>query len=128
MRARYRSMTLSVRASACLAVWLVLGSANHAIAQSSPSPYTYATRYDFMGRVVGTIAPDPDGGGPLAYQAVRNTYDAAGRVTKVESGELSSWFSEATAPSSWSGFAVYKTVETTYNAQNQATFEVVKGS
>jgi RHS repeat-associated protein len=81
-----------------------------------------------MGRVVGTIAPDPDDGGPLAYQAVRNTYDAAGRVTKVESGELSRWFSETTVPSSWSGFTVYKTVETTYNAQNQATFEVVKGS
>jgi RHS repeat-associated protein len=81
-----------------------------------------------LGRITGTIAPDPDGAGPLAYQAVRNTYDAAGRLIKVESGELSSWFSEATAPSSWTGLTVYKTVDMTYNAQNQKTFETVKGS
>src|SRR3546814_9016771 len=30
-----------------------------ASAQSSASPFTYATRYDAAGRVTGTIAPDP---------------------------------------------------------------------
>jgi RHS repeat-associated protein len=98
------------------------------MAQSSPSAYTYGTRYDRMGRVTGTIAPDPDGGGPLLYLAARNTYDQAGRLTKVESGQLGSWFSEATAPSDWSGFDIKKIVETTYNAQNQKTLEVVKGA
>jgi RHS repeat-associated protein len=81
-----------------------------------------------MARVTGTIAPDPDGAGPLLYLAVRNTYDVASRLIKVESGQLSSWSSEATAPPSWSGFAIYEIVETSYNAQNQKTLEIVKGS
>ena len=88
----------------------------------------YATRYDLIGRITGAISPDPDGGSPLSFQAVRNTYDAAGRLIKVESGELASWYSEATAPASWGGFTIYNTVDTSYNAQNQKTLEVVKGS
>ena len=83
--------------------WLLAGVvwAPATSAQTSPSPYTYGTRYDLLGRVTGTLAPDPDGAGVLKYQAVRNTYDAAGRLTKVESGELATWFSEATAPAGW---------------------------
>jgi len=94
---------------------LAIAWINGVSAQSSPSPYTYATRYDLMGRVTGTIAPDPDGGGPLHYLAVRNTYDPAGRLTRVESGELSAWYSENTAPENWTGFTIYKSVETTYD-------------
>lgn len=128
MNARVVSPSAFVRFVSFATLVLTIALAQQAIAQSSPSAYTYATRYDLMGRVTGTIAPDPDGGGPLAYQAVRNTYDGAGRLIKVETGELAGWFSEATAPASWSGFTVYKTVDTTYNAQNQKTLEVVKGS
>ena len=73
-------------------------------AQASASPYTSATRYDLAGRVVGTIAPDPDGAGSIAYAAVRNTYDVNGWLVKVEKGELAAWQSEAVAPSAWSGF------------------------
>ncbi len=116
---------------ACMARLVALGAmtafATQAFSQSSPSPYTYGTRYDLLGRVVGTIAPDPDVTGPLTYQAVRNTYDGAGRLTRVEKGELSSWLSEATPPAAWTGFTIYGTVDTSYNAQNQKTLEVVKG-
>ena len=66
-------------------------------AQASPSAYTSGYRFDAMQRVVGTISPDPDGAGPLLYGAVRNTYDGAGRLTKSEKGELSSWKSESIA-------------------------------
>ena len=59
-----------------------------AYAQSAPSAHTSATRYDAMGRVTGTIAPDPDGAGPLKYAATRTTYDAAGCLIKVEMWEL----------------------------------------
>ncbi|WP_163589723.1 hypothetical protein, partial [Klebsiella pneumoniae] len=45
-----------------------------AMAQSAPSDFTMGTRYDLAHRVVGTIAPDPDGAGPLHHLAVRNTY------------------------------------------------------
>ncbi|WP_379553562.1 RHS repeat domain-containing protein [Qipengyuania sp. DGS5-3] len=100
-----------------------------AAAQASPSPYTSATRYDAAGRVVGTIAPDPDGGGALKYLATRTSYDARGNVTKVESGELSSWKSEAYDPhTQWTGFTIHTTAETTYDASNRKLTDRVKGS
>src|SRR5262245_32988905 len=107
MSARIQSLDLNRCFGSILALVAAASCASQAVAQSSPSAYTYATRFDLLGRIVGTIAPDPDGGGGLGYQAVRNTYDAAGRLVKVESGELSSWFSETTAPASWSGFTIY---------------------
>ncbi|HEX8366494.1 MAG TPA: RHS repeat-associated core domain-containing protein [Allosphingosinicella sp.] len=96
-----------------------------ALAQSAASPFTSATRYDVMRRVTGTIAPDPDGAGPLGFAAVRNTYDAAGRLTKVERGELSAWQSEAVAPANWAGFTVLQTVDTVYDAQNRKVRETL---
>jgi len=90
--------------------------ANQAYAQASSSAYTTGFRYDAAGRLTGTIAPDPDGTGSLHYAAVRNTYDAAGRLTKVETGELSIWQSEAIAPSSWDAFTISKTLDTVYDA------------
>ncbi len=97
-------------------------------AQAVPSDYTSATRYDAMGRVTGTIAPDPDGSGALKYLATRTTYDQAGRPIKVESGELSSWRSEAIAPASWgSAFIVYTITETSYDALSRKLTEKVSG-
>lgn len=97
-------------------------------AQASPSAYTTGYRYDATRRVVGTIAPDPDGSGSLHYLAVRNTYDDGGRLTKIEKGELSSWQSESVAPSAWTGFTVYNSVETTYDLLDRKLTETVKGS
>lgn len=87
-----------------------------ALAQASASDFTSATRFDLEGRVTGTIAPDPDGAGGLHHLATRNTYDAAGRLTKVENGELAAWQSEAIAPANWTGFAVQSVVDTNYDA------------
>jgi RHS repeat-associated protein len=103
-------------------------AATSAHAQSAPTPYTSATRYDLHGRAVGTIAPDPDGAGPLAYAATRTTYDIAGRPTKVETGELAVWQSEAVAPAAWTGFTILSSVETVYDAQDRKTREITRGS
>lgn len=89
-------------------------------AQASASAFTSATRYDAARRVTGTIAPDPDGSGPLHHLAVRNTYDQAGRLTKTEKGELQTWQSEAIAPANWptsptTGFVVQQQTEFTYD-------------
>ncbi len=86
-----------------------------AMAQSAPSDFTTGTRYDAAHRVVGTIMPDPDGAGPLHHLAVRNTYDANGRLTLVEKGELAAWQPEAVTPASWSGFTVQQRVEMVYD-------------
>ena len=97
-------------------------------AQASASPFTSGTRYDIDGRVVGTIAPDPDGAGSIAFAAVRNTYDVNGRLIKVEKGELAAWQSEAVAPSAWSGFTIFQTVDTTYDLSGRKIKDVVSAS
>lgn len=99
-----------------------------ALAQSAPSPFTTAVRYDAARQLTGTIAPDPDGSGPRAFAAVRNTYDDAGRLTKVEKGELAAWQFEAVAPKNWSGFTVLQTVETAYDALDRKVKESLSGS
>lgn len=67
-------------------------------------------RYDLQRRVVGVISPDPDGAGVLKHPAVRNTYDAAGRLTKVETGYVNSQLD-----ADWPGFVVVKTAETSFD-------------
>ncbi|MDP9421339.1 MAG: RHS repeat-associated core domain-containing protein [Pseudomonadota bacterium] len=106
----------------------VLGAAP-AFAQSSPSAYTSASRYDALGRVTGTIAPDAEGAAPWSFLAVRNTYDDWGRLTKVESGVLNTWQSEAVAPKDWSTsvFTVHSTVDRTYDNLGHKLSETVRG-
>jgi RHS repeat-associated protein len=104
--------------------WLLLAVAmTHAVAhaQASPSAYTWATRYDLMRRVVGTIAPDPDGSGSIHYAAVRNTYDVDGRLVKIETGELTAWQAETIAPASWTGFTVFRTLDAAYDGMDRKT-------
>jgi RHS repeat-associated protein len=110
-----------------------------ALAQVLPSDFTTGTRYDAANRVVGTIAPDPDGSGPsapLLYAAVRNTYDIDGRLTIVEKGQLSSWQSESVLPSAWpvwnpatqTGFQIFAKVVTSYDALDRKVLETSWGS
>lgn len=95
-------------------------------AQSQPAPFTTGFRYDAVQHLTGQILPDPDGSGPLHFAAVRNSYDAAGRLVRVESGELAAWQSETIAPSAWSGFTVFQTVETTYDETDRKLLENVR--
>lgn len=99
-------------------------------AQTAPTPYTSAARYDALDRLTGTIAPDPDGPGPLQYLAVRYTYDLGGRLIKLETGQLSVWQATSIAPSAWgSAFNVFTTIETSYDGSSgRKTKEVTKGS
>ncbi|MEA3011355.1 MAG: hypothetical protein QOJ91_3047 [Sphingomonadales bacterium] len=85
-------------------------------AQSSPSAYTTGIRYDMLGRETGTLFPDPDGAGPLRYGAVRKTYDDAGRLVRIENGELADWQSEAVDPASWASFTVFDQIDTAYDS------------
>ncbi len=95
-----------------------------AFAQSSPSAFTSGARYDLDRRVVGTIAPDPDGSGPLGYAATRTTFDARGLVTKVEAGELSAWQSDTVAPAAWSGFTIFRTIDSSYDIEGRKVKDV----
>ena len=108
---------------------LVLAAASSAAwAQASPSAGTYAARYDPMRREVGTISPDADGAAPFSSLATRMTYDTAGRLTKVETGALAAWQSEAVAPADWTGFTIFTRVDTAYDSMGRKVREVVSGS
>ena len=94
-----------------------------ASAPAGPAPFTTSYRYDPAQRVTGTIAADPDDSGPLHYLAVRNSYDLAGRLVRVEKGQLQDWQSEGVAPSAWPNFTVSEQVETVYDALDRKVAE-----
>jgi RHS repeat-associated protein len=71
-------------------------------------------RYDILRRVVGQAGPDPDGAGPLKHRATRNTYDAAGRLTKVEQGTVMSQ-----SDADWALFAPLQSVDTVYDLMDR---------
>jgi YD repeat-containing protein len=123
MRRRLARFALGLAAASAAA-----GGASPALAQASPLAHTSAVRYDAMNRVTGTIAPDPDGAGALKFAATRTTYNSVGLPTKVETGELASWQSEAVAPASWTGFGVLSSVETSYDNVYRKATVVTKGS
>ncbi|WP_152616502.1 RHS repeat domain-containing protein [Sphingomonas sp. ERG5] len=110
------------------AVLATIGTGTPAAAQSAASDFTFAKRYDAARRVTGTIAPDPDGTGPTKYAAVRNTYDAGGRLIKVEKGELAAWQAEDVAPKNWANFTtfnIFQTVDTSYDVMNRKIRETL---
>lgn len=82
-----------------------------ALASQVAAPFTSGARYDLLGRVTGTILPDPDDSGPLLYPAARNTYQN-GLLVKTETGQLADWQDENTAPAVWEDFTEF-TIETT---------------
>lgn len=97
--------------------------------QGLPADFTSAWRYDVQRRVTGTIAPDPDGSaGPVHHTAVRNTYDSAGHLVRVEHGELAAWPSQDVAPKDWSDFTIFETVDATYDQLDRKTSEKVSGA
>ena len=82
---------------------------------------TSTARYDALRRVVGTIAPDPDGAGPRVNLASRNTYDTQGRVTLTEQGTTN-----GQSDTAWAAFAPVASVTTTYDTADHKLTETVK--
>ncbi len=118
----------SLAVSLGLTLW---GIAAEAGAAQVERAYTPVTRYDLKGQVTGTIAPDPDGGGPLRHLATRNTYNALGQLAKIETGELSAWLDETVAPRNWGGaavFTVFLSTEYSYDDYGRKASELVRGA
>jgi len=114
-RARARAILMS--AGTTTLALLLAGAAQAQEAQ--PTVYSSAIRYDGAGRVVGTIAPDPDGAGPLRHAATRISYNAVGQKVKVESGELSAWQPTSVAPNAWPGFTIFETQDFAYDVMGR---------
>jgi RHS repeat-associated protein len=81
-------------------------------AQSCGSAFTTVYRYDSARQLVGTISPGVGAG----YPAIRNTYDSAGRIIKIERGSLSQCPADNVLPADWSGFIPTQIAERTYDA------------
>src|SRR6185436_14847216 len=102
-----------MRATLWTLTCVVAAFAGTARAQSSASAFTTGYRFDAMQQLVGVIRPTAGGG----YEALRNTYDAEGRTTKVERGYLTQWQSETTLPANWPGaqFVILEVTDSTYD-------------
>lgn len=87
--------------------------------ESAPSSFTTNYRYDAARQLVGTIGPS----GSSAFEAVRNTYDAEGRLTKVEHGSLTTVPSASIPPVSWPGFGALEVTERTYDVMGRMLTE-----
>ncbi|WP_161966022.1 RHS repeat domain-containing protein [Steroidobacter cummioxidans] len=85
--------------------------------------FTTAYRFDLARQVVGVISP-ADGAG---REAVRNTYDSEGRITKIERGVLTACPSEDVLPRDWQGFDVRHVVEKAYDVMGRLLSEKRSG-
>ncbi|WP_049974698.1 RHS repeat protein [Azospirillum sp. B4] len=102
---------------------LALAIAPQVRAQASAQAYTTAYRYDMGNRVVGIIQPSANGS--ARYPAVRNSYNAQGNLTKVETGYLTAWQPETVAPANWSGFTVVQEVDMAYDANGNKAWDAL---
>ena len=91
-----------------------VGLASAASAQTlSATDYTQYAQYDVLRRPVLQIEADPDGSGPLLRRATKTTYDAAGRVVRVDVG--------VTSNTTGSDFAIQSSMFTRYDAAGNKT-------
>lgn len=68
--------------------------------------------YDVLRREIGVVAPDPDGGGSLAFPATKTTFDADGLTTSVQQGTTT-----GQSDTAFSSFAQFRRVDTAYDNQ-----------
>lgn len=83
------------------------------ISGAADTTYRY---YDATRRLRASVAPDPDGGGPLFYSVVKMTHDADGNPITIEKGEVSS-------PSNWNSLTVYARTTAGYNTYGRPVRE-----
>lgn len=121
----WRRAVLMSATGASLAVLLAGGAQAQ---ESQPTVYSSAMRYDGAGRLVGTIAPDPDGGGPRGYPATRTRYNAVGQRVQVETGVLSAWQPTSVVPNNWPGFTVFQSQDFTYDTMGRLVRTRTTGS
>ncbi|QDK35986.1 RHS repeat domain-containing protein [Sphingomonas sp. IC081] len=77
---------------------------------------TVRYRYDALRRIVGVIAADPDGSGPLKSRAERITYNADGQTSLVEQGTVNSQ-----SDGDWASFSPSQQLSSTYDSNTRKT-------
>ncbi|NND60926.1 MAG: RHS repeat-associated core domain-containing protein [Gammaproteobacteria bacterium] len=90
--------------------------------------FTTQYRYNLNGLQTGVIQAD-DGVGLIRYRATRRTYDSAGRLIRVESGQLHSRPGPQVAPANWEAattFDKFETVVTKYDTHGRKIQETIE--
>lgn len=77
--------------------------------------------YDAARELVATMAPDPDGAGPLKTQASHFTYDADGQRISAERGTVPSQATD------WSGFVASEVVQSAYDTAGRKVSDTLVG-
>src|SRR5690606_35691602 len=72
---------------------------------------TVRNRYDAARQRIGTVGPDPDGGGALHHRAERVAYNDRGQPTTVERGTV-----DSQSDGDWAGFTALESVQTEYDS------------
>jgi len=81
-------------------------------------------RYTQQGRLDGIAGIDPDGGGTLAYRAIKYTYNADWQPIAVEQGTV-----VGQGNANWSGFTTLRKQTSTYDSHGRLTKQaLVNGS
>jgi RHS repeat-associated protein len=84
---------------------------------------TIKYRYDSANQPIGTVSPDPDGGGTLKMRATRLTYRSDGQVSKRELGTVNSQ-----SDADWALFAPLQTVDITFDTNSRAVQQKLSAS
>ncbi len=80
---------------------------------------TIYRRYDRLGRMVGGVAPDPDGAERLNRPAQRITYNANGQTTKTEDGYVNS-----PLDAGWAGFTAMLSLSSSFDVNDRKLKDV----
>lgn len=81
---------------------------------------TTTYRYNGGNELVGTIGPDPDGGGALKRGAIKTSYNDAGQPLVSEIGNVN-----GTSDTDWAGFASAQQTTSSYDANGFKTADTV---
>lgn len=110
----------SITATTTLA-YDVVGNVTSADGPLSGALDTVYFRYDALRRRTGVVSADPDGTGALLRRAERTTYDARGRVTKLETGTVTD-----VTDTAWNAFSSLQQTEMTYDTADRPLTQTVK--
>lgn len=120
MSSRRNSMRARLTGLASGVVAALVGGA--ALAQTySATHYSTYLGYDAWRRPVLKVGPDPDGDGPLKRVAEKTTYDAEGRVVRVEVGTVTSVSIGTDGKVAIAGFVASQATDNRYDAVGNKT-------
>ncbi|MEP2103977.1 MAG: RHS repeat-associated core domain-containing protein [Parasphingorhabdus sp.] len=118
-----KQLFIKTRLAVITAVLFTTGTVTASPARAEAgADYTTYYKYDAMRRLVGSVAPDPDGSGPLPNPATRYVYDVDGQLIRTENGTAT-----GVSDTDLNAMTVLQKTEITYDAVGNKTKLTVSG-